>query len=106
MGYWSSKSTTKPSSIPYYASLICVRTGGDYHLMKAQNINSWVHKPGITNPLHWNYSTPGYKVWTTENYFYGTFYSGSPKYNSTIYYITYWAKSGPGPQPYSYEETM
>lgn len=102
LGYWSTKTTTKPSSLNSYEYLICIRKGSeDYHFMRSGSTNTslWRHKPGRTNPLKWKYSSPGYKTWTNENSRYNVCYSGSVTYNSSIYYIRYWSKNGPGPQP-------
>lgn len=49
--------------------------------------------------MHWNYASPGYKVWTNEYSFQNVNYAGAITYNSTVYYIVYWAKNGAGPQP-------
>lgn len=61
------------------------------------SVTRWVHKPGKSIPLVWDYSSPGAKVWTNEAVIDGTYYSPSIEYDSTIYYIIYWAKGGPGP---------
>ena len=39
----------------------------------------------------------GGKIWTDEAVIDGTYYSPSIEYDSTIYYIIYWRKGGPGP---------
>ena len=97
-GYWARATTTKPSTLTYWEKAICVRVGdGDYHFMKAGSLSSWGHKPGTSVPLVWNYSSPGAKYWTDEGIFSDGYYPGTHTYNSTIYYIIYWAKGGPGP---------
>lgn len=96
LGYSAIKTTTKPSSIPSGEYLIAVRKGADdYHVMKADTSASiWKHKPSISQPLFWNYTTPGYKVWTNEHSRNGYNYAGEITYNSTIYYIRYWSRAG------------
>lgn len=37
--------------------------------MYGSPLNSWAHKPGGTQPLKWNYSSPGFKTWSNEVYF-------------------------------------
>lgn len=101
LGYVAYKTTTKPSSIAYYEEpIICIRKGpSDYHFMRMASTSStstWNHKHGISIPLKWNYSSPGYKTWTGEYVdSYGP-HESSVVYNSTIYYIHYWSSSGPG----------
>ena len=65
--------------------------------MKSTDASSWLHKPGASVPLRWNYTSPTYKSWTDEGIFSDGYYPGTHTYNSTIYYIIYWAKGGPGP---------
>ena len=101
LGYWGYKTSTKPTSLSSYQRLIAIRKGSvDYHFMKGTtSADYWTHKPGGTNPLTWNYTSPGYKTWTNEYSYYNTSYQGNITYDSSIYYIIYWAKNGPGPQP-------
>lgn len=101
LGYWGYKTTTKPSALAYYERVVAVRKGSnDYHFMKGDTSGSdWTHKPAGNQPMHWNYTSPGYKVWTNEYSFQNVNYAGAITYNSTIYYIIYWAKNGAGPQP-------
>lgn len=104
LGYWSSKSTTRPTSLASWEQAICVRKGTyDYHFMR-YTVAKWYHKPGNTNPLKWNYASPGYKIWTNECSFMNIAYAPTITYNSQIYYIKYWAKDGPGPQHQSVVE--
>ena len=65
--------------------------------MKASSVSVWKHKPGGTNPLKWNYSSPGYTTWTNEYSYQNVAYAGDTTYTSTVYYIKYWSKDGPGP---------
>ncbi len=100
LGFYSSKSLTKPSSLASYVDgLICIRKGaGDFHFMLGANSTTyWTHKPGNTNPLKWNYTLPSAKVWTNEAVFQNSYVPSTTTYTSSIYYIQYWAKSGPGP---------
>lgn len=104
MGYWGYKTTTKPSSLPdQWFKVICVRkdtNNVDYHFMKPYgSLNSWAHKPGWTQPLKWNYSSPGSKVWSNEAIADGIIYEPTVTYESTIYYIIYKGKNDPGIQP-------
>ncbi|MNB81978.1 hypothetical protein D3C75_287770 [compost metagenome] len=101
LGYWGYKTTSKPSSLAYYERVVAVRKGSnDYHFMKSDtSANDWTHKPAGNQPMRWNYASPGYKIWTNENSFQNVNYAGTVSYNSTIYYIVYWAKNGAGPQP-------
>lgn len=97
-GYWAYDTTSRPTSLKSWERVMCVRTGsGDYHFMKSTDASSWFHKPGASVPLRWNYTSPAYKSWTDEGIFSDGYYPGTHTYNSTIYYIIYWAKGGPGP---------
>ncbi|CAM3324961.1 MULTISPECIES: hypothetical protein [Paenibacillus] len=100
LGYWGYKTATKPSSLANYERVVAIRKGSvDYHFMKGTTTASdWTHKPGGTNPLRWNYSSPGYKTWTNEYSYNNVSYQGDTTYNSSIYYIIYWPKNV-GPQP-------
>ncbi|WP_150272536.1 hypothetical protein [Paenibacillus tepidiphilus] len=108
LGYWALKTTTKPSSLNYYEKVIAIRKGNsDYHFMKGDTSgNDWTHKPGGSNPLRWKYSSPGATIWTNEYSAYNVSNSGSLTYDSTIYYIKYWLKNGPGPQPTKIDPTI
>lgn len=101
LGYWASRSTTKPSLLTYWQEVLCVRkesSSNQFHFMSGgTSVTRWVHKPGKSIPLVWDYSSPGAKVWTDEAVIDGTYYSPSIEYDSTIYYIIYWRKGGPGP---------
>lgn len=100
LGYYSYKTATKPSSLLSWEKVICIRKGStDYHFMRGISINNWAHKPGGTNPLSWKYTSPEAKIWTNEHSYYNNSYAGDTTYNSTTYYIRYWEKNGPGPQP-------
>ena len=107
MGCWGYKTTTKPSTLPdQWFKVICIRkdTGNlDYHFMKMYgSLNSWAHKPGLTQPLKWNYSNPGAAIWTNEYVKYGVAHQGDVTYESQIYYIVYKKNSDPGIQPTSW----
>lgn len=68
--------------------------------MKANgSLNAWAHKPGGTQPLSWNYLSPGAVIWTNECVYLGTAYPGNVTYESPIYYIIYKGKNDPGIQP-------
>ncbi len=103
IGYWGYKTTNKPTSLANFEKVICIRKGDiDYHFMRGNRTgDNWNHKPGGTNPLNWNYASPGYKTWTNEHSYKNVSYEGDTTYNSSIYYIIYWIKDGPGPQPYT-----
>ena len=97
LGYNAYKTTTKPSSLSSWEKVICIRKGSsDYHFMKGNSTTYWTHKPGNTNPLSWKYSTPSYTTWTNEYSYKNVAGSATTTYNSSIYYIRYWAK-GTGP---------
>lgn len=106
LGYTSYYKTTKPSTLKSYEKVIAIRKGtADYHFMKGQTTTNWTHKPGNTNILKWNYTSPNQKIWTNECVFKGTYYSSDTTYNSTIYYIIYWPKDvGPQPDSISLED--
>jgi len=105
LGYNGYKTTTKPTSFPdKWFKVICMRkdTGNeDFHFMKTNgSLNSWAHKPGCTLPLSWNYSSPGYTIWSNEHaYDVNTTYQPTVTYESDIYYIIYKGKNDPGVQP-------
>ncbi|WP_429373895.1 hypothetical protein [Paenibacillus sp. DS2015] len=101
LGYWAFKTTTKPSSLASYEKVVAIRKGSqDYHFMKGDTSgNNWRHKPGGTNPLIWKFASPGHTIWTNEYSAYNVSNPGDITYNSSIYYIKYWLKNGPGPQP-------
>lgn len=108
-GYWGYKTTQKPNSLPdEYFRIIAMRkdTGNeDYHFMKPYggSLNSWAHKPGGTQPLKWNYSSPGSAIWNNEATAYGMTLAPDVTYESTVYYILYKHKNDPGIQPWSIE---
>lgn len=91
LGYGCVKtSTVRPtaSSIPSGAKVFCLRSGSvDYHFMKYYS-TMWLHKPGRTQLLEWNYTSPGAKNWTNEHVIDGVAYEGDTEYTSTIYYFT------------------
>ncbi|CAM4393542.1 hypothetical protein [Paenibacillus typhae] len=101
LGYWGYKTTTKPASLAYYQRVVAVRKGSnDYHFMKGDTSGSdWTHKPAGNSPMRWNFTSPGYKVWTNESSYQNVNYAATTSYTSAIYYVIYWAKNGPGPQP-------
>lgn len=104
-GYWGYKTSTKPTSLPdNLFRVICIRKDTDnvdYHFMKmyGSSLDSWAHKPGRTQPLKWNYSSPGSRTWTNEAISNGTVLSPTITYESNIYYILYKGKNDPGIQP-------
>lgn len=106
-GYWGYTTTTKPTSLPdEYFRIIAMRkdTGNeDYHFMRPYNgtLNSWSHKPGGTQPLKWNYTSPGYTTWSNECVYKGVAHAPTVTYESTVYYILYKHKGDPGIQPWS-----
>lgn len=107
LGFWGYKQTTKPTSLPdEYFRVIAVRKDTnhvDYHFMKMHgSLNSWAHKPSWTQPLKWNYSSPGSSVWSNEAFVNGTTYAPTLTYDSGIYYILYKGKNDPGIQPLSF----
>jgi len=108
-GYWGYKTTTKPTSLPdKYFKVIAIRkdnSNEDYHFMRlyGSSLNSWAHKPGRTQPLKWNYSSPSSIIWSNEATAYGNTYEPTITYESTVYYIIYKSKSDPGIQPWSVE---
>ncbi|MDD3152962.1 MAG: hypothetical protein PHE45_08770, partial [Bacteroidales bacterium] len=109
MGYWGYKTTRKPIHLPdQWFRVICIRkdtSNVDYHFMKTYgSLYSWAHKPGGTQPLSWNYSSPGFTVWSNERVAMGIVYAPTVTYESAIYYILYKGKNDPGIQPRSVEE--
>lgn len=109
-GYWVYKTTTKPTSLPdNLFRVICIRKdtdNEDYHFMKkyGSSLDSWAHKPGSTQPLKWNYSSPNARIWTNEAIQNGTTFAPTITYESTIYYILYKGKNDPGIQPTNLSE--
>lgn len=102
-GFWGYKTTTKPSVLPDpWFRVICIRKDTDnvdYHFMRmSRSLNTWEHKPGGTQPLQWNFSSPGSAVWSNECVVNGTSYSPTVTYESTIYYIVYKGIHDPGIQ--------
>lgn len=94
MGYSTTASTTKPSSLNSGEKIICARIstdGTDYHVMRSvSSVNLWYHKPGISVPLKWNHTSPGYTTWSAEFYGNGNnWYDGGVSYSGTIWYIKY-----------------
>lgn len=108
-GYWGYTTTTKPTSLPdEYFRIIAMRkdtSNEDYHFMRPYNgsLTSWSHKPGGTQPLKWNYTSPGYTTWSNEHVFEGVAYEPTVTYESTVYYILYKHEDDPGIQPWSLE---
>ena len=103
LGYYSRKTKTKPTSLQSYESVICVRKEtADYHFMReGSSLSVWDHKPSATNPLRWKYSTPNYKKWSNEHVVEGVAHKATTYYDSDIYYIIFYSKSGSGPSPES-----
>lgn len=110
LGYYSRKTTVKPSSIESYESIICIRKssdGEDYHFMRGNSaLTTWNHKPGQSQPLRWKYTTPSYKNWTNEMSRGNVSIAPTHTYTGTICYIIYYSKSGPGPSPQSIENPI
>ena len=80
---------TRPTSLYSGQEAICIRKGpDDYHFMR-KNSTYWYHKPDGTIPLKFNYTNPGYKVWTNEYVNYTGAHEPETNYNSSIYYILY-----------------
>ena len=106
-GYWGMKTTTKPTALPdQYFKIIAIRkdtNNVDYHFMRPYNgtLTSWSHKPGGTQPLKWNYTSPAAEIWSNEHVVNGVAYAPTVTYESTIYYILYKHQSDPGVQPWS-----
>lgn len=98
MGYSVSYSQTKPNSLTSGQHLICVRcsstTGGGYHVMKANSLNVWHHKPQISAPLKLldtSSTSPATYSWTNEMYYaYLCWTTPDITYSGTIYYFKYW----------------
>lgn len=109
LGYWGYTSSTKPTALldPYF-KVIAIRktiTNRDYHFMKMYgSLNAWAHKPGKTQPLKWNYSSPNSKDWTNEGMTASGALPPDNTYDSNIYYILYKSTNDPGIQPRSAEE--
>lgn len=100
---WGYIKTYKPNPPDQYFKVIAIRknlNNVDYHFMKMYNgsINSWAHKPAWTQPLLWNYSSPGYKYWTNEAMGPSFAYSPTITYDSNIRYIVYKGYNDPGNQ--------
>ncbi|MEG1772674.1 MAG: hypothetical protein RRY79_00765 [Clostridia bacterium] len=69
--------------------------------LSGDSLNSWTHKPGGTQPLKWNYSSPNSAIWSNEATAYGYTYEPTITYESTTYYIIYKRIGDPGIQPWS-----
>ena len=89
--------------------MICVRKSSDglnYHFMKMKDnfysYVTWTHKPDRSEPLQWNYYSPGADVWTNEGVVNGAVQPATLTYDSEIYYIVYKSKTAPGTQPTDY----
>ena len=106
-GYWGMKTTVKPDSLPdEYFRIIAIRKdtdNRDYHFMRPYNatLNSWTHKPGGTQPLKWNYTSPEAEIWDNECVKNGVVYEPTITYESEIYYILYKHEDDPGVQQWS-----
>lgn len=98
LGFASRFDTSPLPTLELEEQLLCVRTGPKgCHFMKAASLDQWYHKPGTSVSLRWKHPTPDYKIWTNEGLCGRGYSSATAVYNSTIYYIIYWAKGGPGP---------
>jgi len=97
LGYTAYMTTTKPTGLSNFQKIICIRKANDntaYHFMKGDTgLVTWKHKPGRTNPLLWNYSSPTYCTWTNEYSINNIAHPGTITYNSSVYYIIYWLSS-------------
>lgn len=104
LGYWGYYTTKKPDKLPdKYFRVICIRkdlSNEDFHFMRTlgNSLNVWTHKPGSTQLLKWNYSTPSKKVWTNEAYSNGKYIQPTVTYESDVYYILYKDKRSQGIQ--------
>ena len=107
MNYWGYTLSYKPATLPdQYFRIIALRKNTnnvDFHFMKmhANSLNSWAHKPSWTQPLLWNYTSPGYKNWTNEAVYSNYTYEPTTTYNSQLVYILYKSYSDPG---YQYQD--
>lgn len=92
LGYSTYITTNKPTSIASKEKIVCINKGTiDYHVMKGiTGVNIWRHKPGSTNPLRWNYTSPEHKDWTNEYSIYNVSYPGTTSYFDDVYYVVYW----------------
>lgn len=97
LGFDNVHITNTLPEIQSWQKLICMRKGADnsdnvdYHFMKYdQAADAWYHKPGKKAILKWNYSSPDFKVWTSEFVDEtGEEIQGDIIYDSDIYYIVY-----------------
>ena len=93
MGYTNVVLYTSIPTLPIgNEELICVRQGqSDYHFMHYDKIeNAWLHKPGNTAVLKYNYTPNNSMIWYGEYSFYGSEESNtSLTYDSNIYFIKY-----------------
>ncbi len=84
----------KPTSLSDGQSCICIRTGdGDFHFMKLSG-SSWYHKPGMSNPLKYNYEPSTTRPWTNEGVFRGVAHEPDTIYDGDIYYLIYSTNHG------------
>lgn len=106
-GYWGFTMTTKPTSLPdEYFRIIAMRkdtSNVDYHFMRPYNgsLNVWSHKPGGTQPLRWNYTSPGATTWNNERVKNGVAFAPTVTYESTVCYILYKHEDDPGIEQWS-----
>lgn len=100
MGFTSYKTYRAGDKIYARADVIALRVGpDDYHFMKdVYRERDWEHKPGSSQPLSWNYSSPESRVWTNEAVIDGRYYPENTRYDSHVVYIYYWPQ-GEGPSP-------
>ena len=79
-----------PESVDLYQTLICVRKDpyDDFHFMKLVG-SEWIHKPGISQLLKYNYTPSNDLIWTNEGIIDGEVENGFTTYEDTIYYIAY-----------------
>lgn len=110
IGYEGYVSTVKPTSLPdMWFRVICVRKDSDvthdFHFMKMNgSLNSWTHKPGSSQPLLWNYTSPSPRLWTSEMVWRNEPIAPDRTYESMTYYIIYKGKNDPGVRPLALEE--
>lgn len=104
LGFNAYKTTTKPTTLPdRFYKVICIRknlSDKDFHFMKQEgmSLTSWTHKPGCSQPLRWNFSSPGAGIWTNEGIVDELIVEATTTYESNIYYIVYKSRNSAGTQ--------
>ena len=84
------RTTSYPSSIASHETVICLRTapGQDFHFMKKVG-SAWLHKPGATAILKYNYTPSNSRNWTNERIDDRGYHAGDITYTSDIAYIIF-----------------